>query len=586
MPLDFDAALTNGQEVLKQCASWFFTTNRSHYLTQGFDLCDIEGHLYPVLMRYLSFVEERPALYDASAKGDPMAAFRSSLYQACRNACFAHHRMHVRSLKRGLILRNGQVYLDHPDLCSDGVQNDFLSSSDEHVDYEPVYKAVSDSLYKDGKHAAARVWALLWHENKGMLAAAIHELGPDRRDEIMSDIRKTVSDHLPDKSTIAKPRNTMDKSKLAAAVRAAVSKGLIKAPEAPQVKPSGFRDRIVEQVESLSDEDLAKVHRFLNDVPQQDTQEQSRIRRSAAANHNKKLLTIDFEVLSDALGIEVNPEMNPLRVKAAISRGLELMDPEKKANLPLMVTQLIEDINCFYSESEEQRRPVSNYVIAFEPEGELLRVTPRDGNVGSFIMRITKGQKWMSWVDGNDLSYWVDGLSVIFKKRDGTSLRALDQSFLDQIFANFDIPFPAMKQEPVKKAVARRGDEGSSTQDRCLDALATCAYSTSELSGLLSKPIAAIHSALTSLARKGAVSSEAVDGKTIWSLVEGGAKAEVEENPCISALADGPKLTAEVARLVGKPIAATHSSLSALARRGRVEQTKQDSGIMWSLVTA
>lgn len=66
--------------------------------------------------------------------------------------------------------------------------------------------------------------------------------------------------------------------------------------------------------------------------------------------------------------------------------------------------------------------------------------------------------------------------------------------------------------------------------------------------------------------------------------VKSGPVGPTLQDLCLAALEGGTRLTSEVAKVIGKPVAAANSALGALAKRGVVSMMKGDSGVEWTLV--
>jgi len=101
-PVTPEMALNLGLAITTTVASWFYLSNQRYYQRAAIDREDLEGHLrhYILTQRYLPTVEKNPGYYTEDS-------YRKSLYVACKKACYAHHRKHIASLKRGLALKDG-----------------------------------------------------------------------------------------------------------------------------------------------------------------------------------------------------------------------------------------------------------------------------------------------------------------------------------------------------------------------------------------------------------------------------------------------------------------------------------------------
>lgn len=97
-----------GAEVATQVSGQFYPSNLDKYATLGIDRIDIQQYLWEVVImrKYLSNMRKNPFIYASRA------AFRKSLYVACKRQCMAHYRAHIRSQCRGDITRAGLVCLN------------------------------------------------------------------------------------------------------------------------------------------------------------------------------------------------------------------------------------------------------------------------------------------------------------------------------------------------------------------------------------------------------------------------------------------------------------------------------------------
>jgi hypothetical protein len=423
MPLEYNACLENGLEVVKQCARWFYSTNASHYNTQGFDYEDIEGHLNAeVLMRYLDLVEKHPDYYLKSKGKEEIEAFRSSLYQSCRNACFAHHRKHIRSQKRGLNLRQGMVHLDHSELNSQEVLvSDGLIVPNK-VDYAAIYKPVADSLYGEGKFNATRLWCLLWHENNSMKAEL--EAAVEDKDKIYMDVRKKILEFLPWESSLPHHiMNQTEKNKFKEMAQRAIKAGVLKVPdEEPE-------DSVSKLLSLVSRMDEAQAETVLEVISgggamglRKNGQEVLKPKREAIMDNAKKWLVIDYEIVSDALDIEINPEMNPLIIRRLLDSSLERINQELKAKLPEIVWEFVRSINEVFPDTYQEG---SKLEIREIRDSIMVVVPPIPAP--SFISRVKDSRRWMSWIDSNSVRFWQESETVLFES---TSLKGVDQEFM------------------------------------------------------------------------------------------------------------------------------------------------------------
>lgn len=423
--------LQNGLEVVKQCASWFYSTNASHYNTQGFDFEDLEGHLRAeVLIKYLGIVDRNPEYYGASkaAKGkDEMEAFRSSLYQSCRNACFAHHRKHIRSQKRGLNLRHGMIHLDHSELNSEGIVVSEGLLVEKKPDYSTIYKPVADTLYHNNNVTAARLWCLLWHENKPMTAVLLQEIGDDK-DRLMSVIKKAVSEFLPEEApNLTHSMDPSLKEKFRSITQKAINAGLVRVDE----KPSDAVSRLLEKVASM---DEAQAEALLGCLSNGNLHGSNLIEKTRAIKKEvlqesaKKWLVVDYEIVSDALGIEINPEMSPLVVRRLLDSSLSKLEDDKKMKLPDLVWEFVKSINEVFPDSTPKRIEVE----CLKDRTLFVRIP----SPASFLVQMRQSQYWMSWIDSNDIRFWGEQQCICFES---TNFSGLDSAFLQTVIDSFQL---------------------------------------------------------------------------------------------------------------------------------------------------
>jgi hypothetical protein len=428
MPLEYDNCLENGLEVVRQCARWFYGTNASHYNTQGFDYEDIEGHLNSeVLMRYLDLIQRHPDFYLKSRGKEEIAAFRSSLYQSCRNACFAHHRKHIRSQKRGLNLRHGVVHLDHSELNSEGiVVNEGLIVSNR-VEYSVIYRPIADGLYKEGKFNATRLWCLLWHENKANVAILMGEVGEDK-DQLISDIKKKVLEYLPEDSSLSyNIMNQAVKNRFKELAQKALQSGAIKAPENG---PEESVSKLLGVVSRMNDAQAEAILRMIsgNDGagPVKPTLSG---RREAITENAKQWMVIDYEIVSDALDIEINPEMNPLIIRRLLDTSLERMDPDAKRELPEIVWEFIRSINEVFPDTYREGSK-----LEVEEMRDSIMVVRPPIPAPSFISHIRDSRRWMSWIDANSVRFWQESERILFES---ATLKDVDHGFMQVVLDSF-----------------------------------------------------------------------------------------------------------------------------------------------------
>jgi hypothetical protein len=425
MPLEYKNCLDNGLEVVRQCARWFYGTNASHYNTQGFDYEDIEGHLNAeVLMKYLDLINKQPDFYKHSKGKDEMEAFRSSLYQSCRNACFAHHRKHIRSQKRGLNLRHGMVHLDHSELNSEGIIVNEGLIVEKRAEYSTIYKPIADSLYREEKYNATRLWCLLWHDNKPMAAILMAEVGEDK-EKLVSEIKKKVIEFLPEEAPNISS-NTMDpttKNRFRQLAQKALQTGVMKASnEEPEDSVSKLLSMVAKMNESQAESILGMLKGGASAPP-------AAIRREVIVENARKWLVVDYELVSDALDIEINPEMNPLVVRRLLDNALARMDSEAKMNLPEIVWEFVRSINEIFPDTYQE----GGKLEIEDMRGSLMVIRPPIP-APSFISHIRDSRKWMSWVDANSVRFWQESDNILFES---VSFKGVERDFMETVLESF-----------------------------------------------------------------------------------------------------------------------------------------------------
>jgi hypothetical protein len=379
-------------------------------------------------MRYLDLIEKHPDFYLKSKGKEEIAAFRSSLYQSCRNACFAHHRKHIRSQKRGLNLRHGMVHLDHSELNSEGiVVNEGLIASGG-VEYSAIYKPIADSLYNSGNYSATRLWCLLWHENKPMSAILMAEFGEDK-DRVIHDIRRKVVEFLPGDSNISHNNimNATDKQRFKELAQRALKAGVIKVENDVEEDPVSRLLGVVAKMDDTQAEAILDIISGNNTaIPLKPT---TAIRRETVVENAKKWLVIDYEIVSDALDIEINPEMNPLVVRRLLDSAIERFDHESRKNLPEIVWEFIRSINEVFPDTYQE----GSKLEVREIRDSIMTVMPPIP-APSFISVIRDSRKWMSWVDANTIRFWQESDTILFES---ANLRDVDKGFMQTVLNSF-----------------------------------------------------------------------------------------------------------------------------------------------------
>jgi len=416
--LDIKECLNNGLEVVQQCARWFFNTNASHYQTQGFDYGDIEGHLNAeVLMRYLQLVEKQPDFYKKEKGKNEMESFRSSLYQSCRNACFAHHRKHIRSQKRGLNLRNGMVHLDHSELNSEGIVVNESLIVDGKPDYSSIYKPIADSLYDDGEFTALRLWCLLWHENKPWVTILMSEVGNDK-ERVISKVREKVVKFLPDTAPNISPKimDPQEKEKFRKLAQKALQTGAMRTVEEPTDSVSRLLNLVSKMDESQADS-------VLSILSGDQTKRVALGSRSEAVTENaRRWLVIDYEIISDALNVEINPEMNPLVVRRILDAAISRMPSESKRDIPEVVWDFVRSLNeVFPGENSDSKMKV------MEIKDSTIIVSV---STPSVVSSIKGSQRWMSWIDSNNVTFWQESNNIMFES---PNFRGMNTTFAETV---------------------------------------------------------------------------------------------------------------------------------------------------------
>ncbi len=137
-PVTVTQALQLGLDITTLVANWFYSSNQRYYQRAAIDREDLEAHLrhYILVERYLPTVEKNPGYYTEDS-------YRKSLYVACRKACFAHHRKHIASLKRGLALKDGAA------ICLDEKRPDGYEF--QLADPKSHSEAVHDQIFVENK---------------------------------------------------------------------------------------------------------------------------------------------------------------------------------------------------------------------------------------------------------------------------------------------------------------------------------------------------------------------------------------------------------------------------------------------------
>ena len=159
----------------------------------------------------------------------------------------------------------------------------------------------------------------------------------------------------------------------------------------------------------------------------------SAARSEAVVESAKRWLIIDYEIVSDALDIEINPEMSPLVVRKIIDSALNRMGDEAKRDIPEMVWQFVESIREVFpnvSQGEPGR-------VALREIRDSVVVVECSEPASSFLSRIRESQRWMSWIDSNGVRFWQDSNGTVMFE--SPNFRGLEPAFVQAVIESFEL---------------------------------------------------------------------------------------------------------------------------------------------------
>jgi len=418
-----EQVLKVGMEVVQRACDWFMNTNRAHYAAVGFDDSDILGHLHENIFvkNFLPFFSKHPDYYlngpvPGPDKPKALAAwkrahysvirgtktaeeiFKSSLFVSCRRCCFAHHRANIRSQKRGDGLRYGMVSLDHQDFNFEGhVQERSLFSAQTHDLHSGFEREIEQHLKTPVEQ---RIWICLYRNRPDILARL--PVSANIRNAAIQKIRQLAYLHIdnpePSKTSIMDPAV---KARLKAAAQKALSTGAIKFDEA---NTPSVTQQLISRLPSLPEHKVREMIEFLDSgtLPIPSTPQQAKARAQSIQENVQAWLAVDYELVSEALDIEINNEMSPMVVKLVLSDRLQSLTIDERDKIPQFIWDFVQSMDVGTAPLNAQP-DFDPYSVQIHDE-ETIRIIPLSSSVPSFMNRIRDRVKWVVWMEEQQVS--------------------------------------------------------------------------------------------------------------------------------------------------------------------------------------
>lgn len=415
-----------GMEVVQKACDWFMNTNRAHYAAVGFDDSDMLGHLHEHIFvkRILPFFTKHPDYYlngpipsgnallswkkahYSIMKGTKTAIdiFKSSLFVSCRRCCFAHHRAQIRSQCRGNALKYGMVSLDHQEFDFEGhVKERALFGSYSHDLDSGFQREVEYHLTSPNEQ---RVWICLYRDRPDLLAKL--PISQSNKDDVIQKIRQLAHLHIdnpePQKTSIMDPAV---KARLKAAAQKALSTGAIQFQETKAASQTAAH-QLIAKLGSTPDHKIREMLEFLNSnsdsltsIPT--TPQQAKVRAQAIKDSVTTWLAVDYELVSEALDIEINNEMSPMVTRVVLSDRLQNMTIDEREKIPQFIWDFVQsmDVNAAPLNTQPDFDP---YAVQQGDDLETIKIIPLGSSVSGFMNQIRNRVKWVVWMEGQQVS--------------------------------------------------------------------------------------------------------------------------------------------------------------------------------------
>lgn len=488
-------ALKEGLEVVESCARWFYSTNASHLKVASIDYEDLFQHLLAgTLVRYyLKIVRENPGVYSQTGSTKPVAKFRASLFESCRRACFAFHRSHIRSQKRGMALLNGVVFLDHQDVQKDAV---FKSRRGGSSEFAPrvvgVHRDVAGLLPTLGLKKA---WTFLLHGN----SQALKRLYPDvtERTSVTATVKKIAT------NIILYPDMTkFDPEAIKRELAKYTQKGLVQV--SPQEDPDYLA--VMASVKTVPKERLPELRRLIDRAAAQEGMERS-IR---FVSHSEKVRDSDYEILSEVFQCEINSEMSLHTIVGVLNQKEQAMSQEDREDVPDYIWDILAGLREVAANSVP-KLPSREDVAAVERNE--VHVERIDGGFSvcfpdvKTVEALFKEERFTSWLELSEIEVERAVGSPSFTLTGG-DLPRVSESFLKTIMGSYCAPLHEKKPSKGSNKTL------SKTQCQYIDFLrGREPMLMKDIGDHFRKPVAAVFSTMSSLQKAGLVTSEAEPGR-------------------------------------------------------------------------
>ena len=147
---------------------------------------------------------------------------------------------------------------------------------------------------------------------------------------------------------------------------------------------------------------------------------------------------VDFEAISDALGVEINSELSPARLHRILKQRIDSMTPVEAASVPGGIWQQIKQLDASGDLVRRAATPTGMEahhewvnVVALPPQSFLLLPISDTAN---FSEQLTGKPQFAEWVQSKGLQVVKEDDGVMIS---GSHLAGLSETFVSRVIASF-----------------------------------------------------------------------------------------------------------------------------------------------------
>jgi hypothetical protein len=167
--------------------------------------------------------------------------------------------------------------------------------------------------------------------------------------------------------------------------------------------------------------------------------------RIQTISHNaRQYLSLDYEMISVALDIEINTEMSPIRISRVLQARLTQMTKKERSNIPMIVWDYMDALDVMkigftslnpHSPKQGEENHRSWIVVEKEnDDGDSMIVTNKKLTPARFLTALQKKPRFLHWIKAHNAATAAKGNGIVIRT---PTLSGLTQRFCQGIVVSW-----------------------------------------------------------------------------------------------------------------------------------------------------